>query len=165
MIRRIIAVLLENEAGALSRVVSLFAQRNYNIETLTVAPTEDKTLSRLTITTSGDDSKIEQITKQLNKLIEVVEVMDLSNGDHIESELMLIKIRPEDDTRADIKAALDIYRGKIIDDTKNLYTVQLIGTSEHLSGFIRAVGVTSILEVVRSGVSGISLGHKILSLK
>lgn len=165
MIRRIIAVLLENEAGALSRVVSLFAQRNYNIETLTVAPTEDETLSRLTITTSGDDSKIEQITKQLNKLIEVVEVMDLSNGDHIESELMLIKIRTEDATRADIKGTVEIFRGEIIDDTENLCSVQLIGTSEHLSGFIRAIGVTSILEVVRSGVSGISLGDNILSLK
>lgn len=165
MIRRIIAVLLENEAGALSRVVSLFAQRNYNIETLTVAPTEDETLSRLTITTTGDDSKIEQITKQLNKLIEVVEVMDLSNGNHIESELMLIKLGTEDHNRADIEDMVGIYHGQIIDDTENFCCVQLIGTSEHLSGFISEIGVTSILEVVRSGVSGISLGDNILSLK
>ena len=99
MTRRIIAVLLENEAGALSRVVGLFAQRNYNIETLTVAPTEDETLSRLTVTTQGDESKIEQITKQLNKLIEVVKVTDLTDGDHVERELMLIKVRAEGTAR------------------------------------------------------------------
>ena len=164
MNRRIIAVLLENEAGALSRVVGLFAQRNYNIETLTVAPTEDATLSRLTMTTTGDDSKIEQITKQLNKLIEVVKVIDLSEGDHVERELMMIKVRTESVSREEIKRTSDIFRGQIIDVTNNTYTVQLTGPSDKLDAFIRAIGRATILEVVRSGVSGIGRGEKILSL-
>ncbi len=162
--RRIIAILLENEAGALSRVVGLFAQRNYNIETLTVAPTEDATLSRLTVTTSGDASKIEQITKQLNKLIEVVKVMDITDGDHVERELMLIKLRAEGDTRAEIKRTTEIFRGQIIDVTDATYTVQLTGPSGKLDSFIRAIDKAAILEVVRSGVSGIGRGDKILSL-
>jgi acetolactate synthase-1/3 small subunit len=162
--RRIIAILLENEAGALSRVVGLFAQRNYNIETLTVAPTEDATLSRLTVTTSGDASKIEQITKQLNKLIEVVKVMDITDGDHVERELMLIKLRAEGDTRAEIKRTTEIFRGQIIDVTDTTYTVQLTGPSGKLDSFIRAIGKAAVLEVVRSGVSGIGRGDKILSL-
>jgi acetolactate synthase-1/3 small subunit len=162
--RRIIAILLENEAGALSRVVGLFAQRNYNIETLTVAPTEDATLSRLTVTTSGDASKIEQITKQLNKLIEVVKVMDITDGDHVERELMLIKLRAEGDTRAEIKRTTEIFRGQIIDVTDTTYTVQLTGPSGKLDSFIRAIDKAAVLEVVRSGVSGIGRGDKILSL-
>jgi acetolactate synthase-1/3 small subunit len=162
--RRIIAVLLENEAGALSRVVGLFAQRNYNIETLTVAPTEDETLSRLTLTTRGDDSKIEQITKHLNKLIEVVKVVDLTEGDHIERELMLVKVRAEGVTRAEIKRTADIFRGQIIDVTSSTYTVQLTGPSEKCDAFIRAIGKTVVLEVARSGVSGLGRGEKVLSL-
>jgi acetolactate synthase-1/3 small subunit len=162
--RHIIAVLLENEAGALSRVVGLFAQRNYNIETLTVAPTEDETLSRLTLTTTGDDSKIEQITKHLNKLIEVVKVVDLTEGDHIERELMLVKVRAEGPTRAEVKRTADIFRGQIIDVTNTTYTVQLTGPSEKCDAFIRAIGKTVVLEVARSGVSGLGRGEKVLSL-
>jgi acetolactate synthase I/III small subunit len=162
--RRIISVLLENEAGALSRVVGLFAQRNYNIETLTVAPTEDETLSRLTITTSGDDSKIEQIIKHLNRLIEVVKVLDLTGGDHVERELMLIKVRAEGTARAEIKRTVDIFRGQIVDVTASTYTVLLTGTSDKLSAFIRAIGTAIVLETVRTGVSGLSRGEKTLSL-
>ncbi len=162
--RRIIAILLENEAGALSRVVGLFAQRNYNIETLTVAPTEDATLSRLTVTTHGDASKIEQVTKQLNKLIEVVKVMDITDGDHVERELMLVKLRAEGPARAEINRTTDIFRGQIIDVTDSTYTVQLTGPSGKLDGFIRALDGSLIVEVVRSGVSGIGRGDKILSL-
>jgi acetolactate synthase-1/3 small subunit len=161
--RRIIAVLLENEAGALSRVVGLFAQRNYNIESLTVAPTEDETLSRLTLVTVGDDSKIEQIIKHLYKVIEVVKVVDLSGSDHVERELMLVKVRAEGPARAEVKRTADIFRGQIIDVTANSYTVQLSGPSDKLDAFIRAIGRTTILEVVRSGVSGISRGEKVLS--
>ena len=164
MKRRLIAVLLENEAGALSRVIGLFAQRNYNIETLTVAPTEDPTLSRLTMTTVGDDSKIEQITKQLNKLIEVVKVIDLTEGEHIERELMMIKLRAEGPMRAEIKRTADIFRGQIIDVTHNAYTVQMTGPSDKLDAFIRAIGKATVLEVVRSGVSGVGRGDKILSV-
>ena len=162
--RRIIAVLLENEAGALSRVVGLFAQRNYNIETLTVAPTEDETLSRLTLTTFGDERKIEQITKHLNKLIEVVKVVDLTEGDHVERELMLIKVRAEGEQRAEVKRVADIFRGQVVDATSSAYTVQLTGTTQKLEAFIDAVGAASVLEVVRSGVSGLARGDKILSL-
>jgi acetolactate synthase I/III small subunit len=161
--RHIIAVLLENEAGALSRVVGLFAQRNYNIESLTVAPTEDQTLSRLTLVTAGDDSKIEQIIKHLYKVIEVVKVIDLSGTDHVERELMLVKVRAEGTARDEVKRTADIFRGQIIDVSASSYTVQLSGPSDKLDAFIRAIGKTTILEVVRSGVSGISRGEKVLS--
>ena len=163
--RRIIAVLLENEAGALSRVIGLFAQRNYNIESLTVAPTEDATLSRLTLTTTGDDGTIEQITKQLNKLIEVVKVVDLTDGDHLKRELMLVKVRAEGLQRAETKRTADIFRGQIVDVTSDAYTVQLTGPSDKLDAFLRAIGKQAVIEAVRSGVAGIGRGDKVLSLK
>jgi len=162
--RRIISVLMENEAGALSRVVGLFSQRGYNIETLTVAPTEDETLSRLTVTTTGDDHKIEQITKNLNKLIDVVKLVDLTEGSHIEREIMLIKVKAAGAQRAEIKRCVDIFRGQIIDVTSTIYTIQITGASSKLDSFLQAVGDAAIVEVVRSGVSGISRGEKILSL-
>ena len=156
--RHILSVLLENEAGALSRVVGLFAQRNYNIESLAVAPTEDITLSRLTLTTRGDDGKIQQIIKQLNKLIEVVSVEDLCDGDYVERELLLIKVRAEGDARQEVKRTADIFRGQIVDVMADTYTIQLVGPSNKLDAFIRAIDDVSIVEVVRSGVSGISRG-------
>ncbi len=162
--RRILAILLENEAGALSRVVGLFAQRNYNIESLTVAPTEDLTLSRLTITTAGDERTIEQITKQLHKLVEVVKVMDLCEADHVERELMLIKVRAAGEARQEVKRTADIFRGQIVDVTAETYTVQLVGPSDKLDAFLRAIGDASILEVVRSGVSGVGRGERVLSI-
>ncbi len=162
--RRIIAVLLENEAGALSRVVGLFAQRNYNIESLTVAPTEDVTLSRLTVTTAGDEQTIEQIIKQLHKLVEVVKVMDLCEADHIERELMLVKVRAAADARQEIKRTADIFRGQIVDVTADTYTVQLVGPSAKLEAFLHAIGKAPILEVVRSGVSGVGRGDRVLSI-
>ncbi|GAB3111802.1 acetolactate synthase small subunit [Aestuariicella hydrocarbonica] len=162
--RRIISVLMENEPGALSRVVGLFSQRGYNIETLTVAPTEDETLSRLTVTTIGDDHKIEQITKNLNKLIDVVKLVDLTEGQHIERELMLIKVKASGAQRAEIKRCVDIFRGQIIDVTSTVYTIQITGASDKLDAFVQSVGDAAILEVVRSGVSGISRGEKVLSL-
>ncbi|MGI9327196.1 MAG: acetolactate synthase small subunit [Pseudomonadales bacterium] len=162
--RRVIAVLLENEPGSLSRVIGLFAQRNYNIESLTVAPTEDETLSRLTLTTSGDDSKIEQIIKQLNKLIEVVKVLDLYDSAHIERELMLVKIRAEAGVREEIKRTADIFRGQIVDVTANSYTVQLAGPSAKLDAFLQAVSRSAVLEVARSGVTGVSRGDKVFGL-
>ena len=161
--RRIMAVLLENEPGALSRVIGLFAQRNYNIESLTVAPTEDATLSRVTIVTEGSDEKIEQVSKHLHRLIEVVRVQDLSRTDHIERELMFVKVRAEGAEKAELKRTSDIFRGQIVDVTSTAYTVQLTGTSDKLDAFVRAIGKASILEVVRSGVSGIGRGEKVLS--
>ena len=160
--RHIISLLLENEPGALSRVVGLFSQRNYNIESLTVAPTEDPTLSRLTLTTVGHDEVIEQITKNLNKLIEVVKLVDLSESAHIERELMLVKATGAQ--RAEVKRTTDIFRGQIVDVTSSVYTVQLAGTSDKLDSFIQAIGTASILEVVRSGVTGIARGDKTLSI-
>ncbi|WP_415058719.1 acetolactate synthase small subunit [Halopseudomonas sp.] len=162
--RHIISVLLENEPGALSRVVGLFSQRNYNIETLTVAPTEDPTLSRLTLTTVGQDEVIEQITKNLNKLIEVVKLVNLSEGAHIERELMLVKIKATGAQRAEVKRTTDIFRGQIVDVSSSVYTVQLAGTSDKLNSFIEAIGPTTVIEVVRTGVSGIARGEKVLSI-
>ena len=162
--RHIISVLVENEAGALSRLVGLFSQRNYIIETLNVAPTEDPTMSRLTLTTYGDDHQIEQITKQLNKLVEVVKVVDLSEGAHIERELMLIKVKALGSARGEIKRTADIFRGQIVDVTPTTYTIQIAGTTEKIDGFIDALAENTILEVVRSGVSGIARGEKVLTL-
>lgn len=162
--RRIISVLMENTPGALSRVVGLFSQRGYNIETLTVAPTEDESLSRLTLTTYGDDHIIEQITKNLNKLIDVVKLVDLTEGAHIERELMMIKVKASGAQRAEIKRCVDIFRGQIVDVSSTIYTIQLVGTSDKLDAFGQAVGDAAILEVVRSGVSGIARGEKVLSI-
>ena len=157
--RRIISVLIENEAGSLSRLVGLFAQRGYNIESLTVAPTEDETLSRLTMTTLASDEQVEQITKQLNKLIEVVKLVDLTEGEHIERELMLIKVKASGAQRAEVKRTADIFRGQIIDVTQNSYTIQLTGTADKLDAFLNALPEASVMEVVRSGVSEIGRAH------
>jgi acetolactate synthase-1/3 small subunit len=155
---------MENESGALARVANLFSARGYNIESLTVAPTEDPTLSRMTLVTRGSDEIIEQITKQLNKLIDVVKLVDLTEGSHIEREMMLIKLRAEHTMREEIKRLVDIFRGKIIDVTDTSYTVELTGAASKLSAFIEAVNDELIIEVVRTGPSGISRGPKGLGL-
>ena len=162
--RHIISILLENEAGALSRVSGLFSARGYNIETLTVAPTEDRSLSRLTIVTSGSDEVIEQITKQLNKLIDVIKVVDLSEAAHIERELMLIKVRAAGKDREEMKRMADIYRGRIIDVTDSTYVIELTGSGSKLDSFIQAIDADLILETVRTGVSGIGRGDRILKV-
>ncbi|HRC60032.1 acetolactate synthase isozyme III, small subunit [Candidatus Propionivibrio aalborgensis] len=162
--RHIISILLENEAGALSRVAGLFSARGYNIETLTVAPTEDLSLSRLTIVTSGSDEVIEQITKQLNKLIDVIKVVDLSEAAHIERELMLIKVRALGKDREEIKRLADIFRGRIIDVTESTYVIELTGSGSKLDAFIQAIDTDWILETVRTGVSGIGRGDRILKV-
>ena len=157
---------MENEAGALSRVAGLFSARGYNIESLTVAATEDPSLSRMTLVTRGSDQIIEQITKQLNKLIDVVKLIDLTEGPHIEREMMLVKVKAAAATEArnEINRLAEIFRGNIIDVTSNSYTIELTGTGDKLDAFIQAVGHEEILEAVRSGVSGISRGDKSLSL-
>ncbi|WP_024298451.1 acetolactate synthase small subunit [Methylomicrobium lacus] len=163
--RHIISVLMENESGALSRVAGLFSARGYNIESLTVAATEDPTLSRMTIVTRGSDDIIEQITKQLNKLIDVVKVLDLADvGAHIERELMLIKIRSTEQNRLEIRSLADIFRGKIVDVTASTYVVEMTGPSEKLDAFIAAIAAEAIIEVVRSGPTGISRGESGLHL-
>ncbi|MDQ3185324.1 MAG: acetolactate synthase small subunit [Pseudomonadota bacterium] len=162
--RHIISLLMENEAGALSRVAGLFSSRGYNIESLTVAATEDSTLSRMTLVTAGSDDVVEQITKQLNKLIEVVKVVDLSDGDHIERELMLIKVRAVGKDREEIKRMADIFRGRIIDVTDRSYTIELTGTGSKLDAFLEAMERSAILETVRTGASGIGRGERILKI-
>ncbi len=162
--RHIISILLENEPGALSRVSGLFSARGYNIESLTVAPTEDATMSRMTIVTSGSDEVIEQITKQLNKLIEVVKVVDLSDGAHIERELMLVKVRAAGKDREEMKRMADIFRGRIIDVTDKSYTIELTGEGSKLDAFLQAVEPGLILETVRTGASGIGRGERVLKI-
>lgn len=155
---------MENEAGALSRVAGLFSARGYNIESLTVAPTDDETLSRMTLVTAGSDAIIEQITKQLNKLVDVVKLMDLTEGAHLERELMLVKVKAVDQAREEVKRLVDIFRGRIIDVTDSTYTIELTGNGEKLDAFLEAVQVTEIIEVVRSGVSGIARGARALKV-
>jgi acetolactate synthase-1/3 small subunit len=162
MSRHIISVLVENEAGALSRIAGLFSARGYNIETLTVAPTEDASMSRMTIVTTGSEDVIEQITKQLNKLIEVVKVIDLSEAEHIERELMLIKVRAGQKEREDMKRMADIFRGRIIDVSDNTYTIELTGDTSKLDAFIRSLDQGTIIETVRTGASGIGRGNRVL---
>ncbi len=162
--RHIISILMENEPGALSRVVGLFSQRNFNIETLNVAPTEDPSLSRLTVTTIGDDRVIEQITKHLNKLIDVVKLVDLTEGNHIERELMLVKVKALGAARDEVKRTVDIFRAQIVDVTPSLYTVQITGDAAKLDAFLQAMEPVGVLEVARTGVSGIARGEKVLSL-
>ncbi|MFT4103207.1 MAG: acetolactate synthase small subunit [Burkholderiaceae bacterium] len=162
--RHIISVLLENEAGALSRVVGLFSARGYNIETLTVAPTEDTSMSRMTIVTSGSEDVIEQITKHLNRLIEVVKVVDLTEGSFVERELMLIKVRAVGKEREEMKRMAEIFRGRIIDVTEKSYTIELTGDSSKLDAFLVAIDRAAILETVRTGASGIGRGERILRI-
>jgi acetolactate synthase-1/3 small subunit len=163
-VRHILSILLENKAGALSRVSGLFSARAYNIESLTVAPTEDPSVSRMTLVTRGSEAIIEQITKQLNKLVDVIKLVDLSEAKHIERELMLIKVKAQKADREELKRLTDIFRGRIIDVTEATYTVELTGTGDKLDAFVNAVDDKLIIEVVRTGVSGISRGTKALRL-
>ncbi len=162
--RHIISLLLENEAGALSRVAGLFSARGYNIESLTVAPTEAPTLSRMTIVTAGSADVIEQIPKQLNKLVDVVKVVDLSEGDHIERELMLVKVRAAGKDREEMKRMAEIFRGRILDVTDKSYTIELTGTGQKLDAFLEALEEGMVLETVRTGASGIGRGERILRI-
>ena len=164
MIRHIISILIENESGALSRVAGLFSARGYNIESLTVAPTEDPSLSRMTLVTRGSEEIIEQITKQLNKLIDVVKLIDLAESNHIERELLLIKVKTSPEMREEIRSLSDIFRGKIIDVTPTTYIIEMTGPSEKLDAFVAAIDPDSIIETVRSGPTGISRGEKGLHL-
>ncbi|MDR0933504.1 MAG: acetolactate synthase small subunit [Burkholderiaceae bacterium] len=162
--RHTISILLENEAGSLARVVGLFAARGYNIETLNVAPTEDPTLSRMTIVTSGSDDVIEQITKHLNRLIEIVKVVNLTDGSFVEREMMLIKVRAVGKEREEIKRTADIFRGSIVDVSDRAYTIELTGDKAKLDAFIESIDRAAILETVRTGGSGIGRGERILKI-
>ncbi len=161
--RHIISLLLENQPGALSRVVGLFSQRGYNIESLTVSPTDDETLSRLNITTTSNEMQLEQIQKQLHKLIDVLKVQEVTEFDHLERELMMVKVKASGFARAEVKRTADIFRGQIVDVTASQYTVQLTGASDKLDAFIKSISeVTEVIEVARSGVVGIARGERVL---
>ena len=158
--RHILSILIENESGALSRVAGLFSARGYNIESLAVAVTEDPSLSRITLVTRGNENIIDQITKQLNKLIDVVKLVDFAESEHIERELMMVKIKTNENSRAEIRSLAEIFRGKILDVTATSYVIEITGPSEKLDAFVAAVDPAMIIEVVRSGPTGISRGEK-----
>lgn len=162
--RHILSILIENEAGALSRVAGLFSARGYNIESLTVAPTEDMSLSRMTLVTRGSDEVVEQITKQLNKLVDVVKLIDLAESAHIEREIMLVKVHAQGGYREEVKRLAEIFRGSIIDVTASSFIIELTGTQDKLDAFLNALEEQSVFEVVRSGATGISRGEKGLHL-
>ena len=162
--KHIVSLLMENEAGGLSRVAGLFSARGYNIESLTVAATEDPTMSRMTIVTSGSDEVIEQIIKQLNKLIDVIKVLDLNDGKHIERELMLVKVKATAPYREEMKRMCDIFRGRIIDVADGSFTIELTGSGTKLDAFIESLDKTAILETVRTGASGIGRGDRVLKI-
>jgi acetolactate synthase-1/3 small subunit len=161
--KHIISILLENESGALSRVAGLFSARAYNIESLSVAPTDDPSLSRMTIVTTGTEEIIEQINKQLNKLIDVVKLIDMTADVHLERELMLIKVKATDGERDEVKRLVDIFHGRVIDVTDTTYTIEITGNGEKVNAFVESLSSITILEVVRSGLIGISRGEKSLS--
>ena len=162
--RHIISLLMENEAGALSRVSGLFSARGYNIESLSVAPTEDFSLSRMTIVTSGSDAVIEQIIKQLNKLIDVVKVLDLHDGDHIERELVLVKVKANKQYRDEVQQLSNSYGGRIIDSSENILTIEFTGTSTELDNYLKSLNSAFVVEIVRTGASGIGRGDRILKI-
>ena len=162
--RHIISLLMENEAGALSRVSGLFSARGYNIESLSVAPTEDQSLSRMTIVTSGSDQIIEQIIKQLNKLIDVVKVLDLHDGDHIERELVLVKVKANKQYRDEVQQLSNSYGGRIIDSSENILTIEFTGTSTELDNYLKSLNYSFVVEIVRTGASGIGRGDRILKI-
>lgn len=155
---------MENEAGALSRVSGLFSARGYNIESLSVAPTEDQSLSRMTIVTSGSDQIIEQIIKQLNKLIDVVKVLDLHDGDHIERELVLVKVKANKQYRDEVQQLTNSYGGRIIDSSENILTIEFTGTSTELDNYLKSLNNSFVVEIVRTGASGIGRGDRILKI-
>lgn len=165
MRRHILSILLENEPGALSRVAGLFSARGYNIESLTVAPTDDPSMSRMTVVTRGSDDIVEQITKQLNKLVDVIKLIDLSEGPYIERELLLLKVKvATTNQREEVKRLVDIFRGQVIDVGDATYTIEMTGSGNKVDAFVKAIEASLILEVVRSGVSGIGRGNKTLHL-
>ena len=162
--RHIISLLMENESGALSRVSGLFSARGYNIESLNVAPTEDETLSRMTIVTSGSNEVIEQIIKQLNKLVDVVKVLDLNDGRHIERELMIVKVKATNKYRDEVKRISDTFGGRIIEMAEATFTIELTGPSSELDGYLDSLDKAAIIETVRTGALGIGRGDRILKI-
>jgi acetolactate synthase-1/3 small subunit len=164
MTRHILSILLENHSGNLSRVVGLFSARGYDIETLTAAPTENHEISRMTISTMADTAQVEQITKHLNRLVEVIKVVDLVESDYVERELMLVKVRAIGRERDEMLRITGIFRGRVVDVTDKSYTIEITGDTSKLDAFLKAIDKTAILETVRTGASGIGRGERILKI-
>lgn len=160
--KHIISILIENEAGALSRVVGLFSARDFNIESLTVAPTEDKSLSRITLVTHGSDAIVEQIVKQLNKLIDVIKLIDFSGEEHIERELMLVKLSAKGTERAEIIQIADVFRCNVLDVGTQTMTLEATGRSKKLDALLKTLDSDKIIEVARTGVCGLARGSQSL---
>ena len=162
--RHIISILLQNEAGALGRVANLFSSRGYNIESLNVAPTNDETVSRLTLVTTGPDNVIDQISKQLGKVIDVVNIIDMTDGDHIERELALFKVQLPAGDREALAELVQEFGARILDDHQGHFTVELIGGSGEIDRFMdRVSDRVQILTVVRSGAMAVARGAPILT--
>ncbi len=162
--RHIISVLLENESGALSRVAGLFSARGYNIDTLTVAPTHDPTLSRITISTSGDDRKIDQIEKQLSKLVDVAALQDITVDKHLEREVVLIKVILQPQQLAELEKIVEVFGAKLMKIDDSQYISELSGSSEKVDELIKAMGNLNVVELARSGVTGMAANATVLSV-
>ena len=154
--RHIISVLLENESGALSRVAGLFSARGYNIESLTVAPTNDPTLSRMTIVTNGDERKIDQIEKHLNKLVDVAALQDITAGSHLEREVVLAKLLANTEQKADLDKIVVAFNARLITVSESQFIVEMSGSSEKVDELLKSMNGITILELARSGVTGLS---------
>ena len=164
MMRHIISILLQNEAGALARVANLFSSRGYNIESLNVAPTHDETVSRLTLVTTGPDEVIDQISKQLGKLIDVVNIIDMTDGDYIERELALFKLKLSVDDQETLVELTKEFGARMLDDYEGYFTVELIGDSSEIDRFMTSFpNQVAILTVVRSGVMAVARGAPVLT--
>lgn len=161
--RHIISVLLQNEAGALARVSALFSTRGYNIESLSVAPTDDPGISRMTLVTKGSDAVIDQINQQLLKLVDVVRTADMTLDDHIERELLLIKTRVNPDVGCNLPDIIQAAGARVLDDSPETYTLELTGSNQQVKAFIKDVArCAEIVSVVRSGAMAIARGHNVL---
>ena len=161
--RHIISVLVENEFGVLAKVSGLFSGRGFNIESLCVAETTDPTVSRITLVTSGDDRVLEQITKHLNKQVNVIRVCDFSHESHVERELVLVKVEANDRTRGDVLGVVNIFRGKVVDVAARSYVVEVTGSGDKIGAFIDLLAPYGILEVVRTGIVAMYRGAGVLS--
>ncbi len=149
--RHTISVLVENEFGVLSRVAGLFSGRGFNIESLSVAETLDPTVSRITLVTTGDDAVLEQITKQLNKLVSIIRVSDFKDTEHVERELVLIKVTADERTRAELMNIVSIFRGKVIDVSPQTYIVEITGGQDKIDAILQLLRPIGIVEIVRTG--------------
>jgi len=162
--RHTISILVENEFGVLARVAGLFSGRAFNIESLSVAETMDPSVSRITLVTRGDDQVLEQVEKQLNKLINVIKVIDFTDTPHVERELVLIKVAVDERTRGEVANIIDIFRGKIIDVSARTYVVEVTGAEDKIEALIALLKPIGILEIVRTGRVAMFRGPRVLTI-